>query len=52
MERGADVVYGPILKTTEALPPVLKEVQNTVEKSFIQRVIKHYGSSNASERRI
>ncbi|KAG2218849.1 hypothetical protein INT45_011273 [Circinella minor] len=36
-----DVVYTPVVKATEALPPVLIEVQNTVDKAFIRRVIKY-----------
>lgn len=31
------------MKATNALPPVLVEVQNTVDKSFIRRVIKYCG---------
>ncbi|KAI9340372.1 hypothetical protein BD770DRAFT_299101, partial [Pilaira anomala] len=41
--KKADVVYAPIVKATNALPPVLVEVQNTVDKPFVRRVIKYCG---------
>ncbi|KAG2218850.1 hypothetical protein INT45_011274 [Circinella minor] len=41
--KKADVVYAPVVKATDELPPILIEVQNTIDKSFVRRVIKYCG---------
>lgn len=39
----ADVLYTPVTSPTEALPPVIIEIQNVVDKPFIRRLIKYCG---------
>ncbi|KAI7902933.1 uncharacterized protein BX663DRAFT_508910 [Cokeromyces recurvatus] len=39
--RHADILYTPILPASEALPPVIIEIQNVVDKPFIRRLIKY-----------
>ncbi|KAI8884779.1 hypothetical protein K501DRAFT_131334, partial [Backusella circina FSU 941] len=39
--RNADTLYIPKAAVTEALPPVVVEVQNTVDKTFIRRIMKY-----------
>lgn len=41
--RHADILYIPKNSPTEALPPVVVEIQNTVDKTFIRRIIKYCG---------
>ncbi|KAI7848337.1 hypothetical protein BDC45DRAFT_541048 [Circinella umbellata] len=41
--KKADVVYGPVVKATTELPPILIEVQNTIDKAFARQVIKYCG---------
>ncbi|KAG2231913.1 hypothetical protein INT48_001427 [Thamnidium elegans] len=41
--RHADVLYNPKDSATEALPLVIVEIQNTVDKAFICHVMKYCG---------
>ncbi|ORX46808.1 hypothetical protein DM01DRAFT_1339457 [Hesseltinella vesiculosa] len=41
--RRSDMLYTPIASPTDALPPVIVEVQNVVDKYFIRRLIKYCG---------
>ncbi|KAI8079259.1 hypothetical protein BDF21DRAFT_399352 [Thamnidium elegans] len=41
--RHADVLYNPKDSATEALPLVIVEIQNTVDKTFICHVMKYCG---------
>ncbi|CAO3627028.1 unnamed protein product [Mucor hiemalis] len=40
--RHADILFVPKAVATEALPPVVVEIQNTVDKPFIRRIMKYY----------
>ncbi|CAO3694332.1 unnamed protein product [Rhizopus stolonifer] len=41
--RHADILYIPKDSATEALPPVIVEIHNTVDKAFVCLIMKYCG---------